>query len=471
MSTKITRRSFIKAAGVGAGAFLFSGTVHPAPIQTDGIAEGPLIRDVMPQLEARAAGNIRPAIRGDLLQNPKAVFIIRTTVKAEKDAKGTFDSAGPQIEEAGHLVASALFEKGNQKGGKISINPNWTYIAPECRHSTIGITVAPQFVGGFADGLKELGGTNIVVSERSGGSKMLAEAGHLDIIASHGVLFIDGMYKKFEDYRKDELNWFTIKNGLVWNKVPVFRPHFDHDTLTINMPKLKNHNLGLTTLSIKNMQGYVATGFGHYCDQWHQFYTMRPEARDYIKEDYWQNIEKGFLRHRAAGFKYWDYENSYNEYQKKGGWDAFKKVRKDRKQADEFMKGIRNLMWDEQWGQRTIDTLSALKPPINIVEGVIGRDGDGFANGTDYLVNYVIAGLDEVAVDTIAAYLMGQDPRELYHLRIANERGYGTNDPERIPVYLIEGKSIRKVADIRSLERAKLGVFLHSDMKTGLKFF
>ena len=190
-----------------------------------------------------------------------------------------------------------------------------------------------------------------------------------------------------DQYEKDELNWFKLRDGVVWKRVPVFRPHFDKDAFTINMPTLKAHNLGLTTLSIKNMQGYIPTGYGHYCDQWHQMYTIRPEMEKDIQSDFWQNVEKKFLEHSAQGWKYWDVEGAYSAYRKAGGWDKFKDIRKDRKRADAFMKdnNIQNLMWDEQWGQRTIDTLEALKPDLNIVEGVIARDGDAFGYGTDYL--------------------------------------------------------------------------------------
>ena len=126
-------------------------------------------------------------------------------------------------------------------------------------------------------------------------------------------------------------------------------------------------------------------------------------------------------------------------------------------------------MWDEQWGQRTIDTLNALKPDINIVEGVISRDGDAFGNGTDYLSNYVVVGLDLVAVDVVTSYLMGHDPAELYYLKIADERGYGPINIASIPVFMMEGKEIKRVQDYRSLERYRLGVDLHS--RKELKFF
>ncbi|MCE5248972.1 DUF362 domain-containing protein [bacterium] len=474
MTDILNRRSFLKIAGTtGAGSLVAGnvfGAAKAAPPRSE-IAEGPLIREVMPLLDAGASNNVRPVIRSEIRENPKAVFIIETTVKTEKDGKGSFDLAGPQLEEAGYSIARSLFERGTEKGGKTAINPNWTYINPHLRYPTIGITVAPQFVAGFAEGLRGLGNTNIVVTERSAGANFLRESGHLGILDEHKILFIDGAYKQFDYYDKDELNWFDLDDGVVWKRVPVFRPHFDRDTFNINMPKFKNHNLGLTTLSIKNRQGLIPTGYGHYCDQWHQMYTIRPEMRRDINPDYWENVEKSFLKHAEMGYKAWDIEKSYGAYQSKGGWKAFRKVREDRKKADEFMKGVTNLMWDEQWGQRTIDTVGVLRPDINIVEGVIGRDGDAFANGTDYLTNYVVAGLDLVATDTVTSYLMGQDPRELYYLRMARERGHGPIDPAEITVYRIKGNTIEKVDDIRTLKRYRLGFYLHSRKDDGLVVF
>ena len=475
MSNAMNRRRFLKAAGAAGAGSLFVGCStgmrgSGALIKSD-IAEGPLIRDVMKDIEAGESANIRPGIRSEILENPKAVFIIRTSVKAEKDKKGSFDSAGPQLEEAGYRVAAALFEKGSERGGKTTINPNFTYIPPDLRYPTIGVTTAPQFVAGFSEGLRELGNTNIVVTERSSGANMLKEAGHLDILSEHGILFIDAKYDHFRMYEKDELNWFTLKYGLVWKRITTFRPHFDSDAFTINMPTMKCHNLGLTTLSIKNMQGFIPTGYGHYCDQWHQMYTIRPEMRADINEDFWQNIERGFLRHKSMGYKYYDYEDSYARYRKKGGWDEFKKVHTERREADAFMKGIRNLMWDEQWAQRTVDTLSALKPDINIVEGVISRDGNAFENGTDYLANYIVVSLDLVAADTVTSYLMGHNPGELHYLRIADERGYGPVDMNEIPIYMIDGASVKSVSDHRTLQRFRLGVDLHRTPKEPLKFY
>jgi len=474
MTAHINRRQFIQSAGIGgtaAMAFGCAGASNAAKYSRADIAEGPLVREVMGRIDAGRANNIRPVFRDEIFENREAVFILETNVRAQKDAKGSFDEAGPQIEETGYTVASALFRKGADRGGKTTLNPNWTSIPKGLRYPTIGITTAPQFVAGFAEGLRELGNTNFVVTERSAGADFLREAGHLDILSEHDIPFIDGRYRHYRMYEKDELNWFDIRDGVVWKHVPVFRPHFDKDALTVNMPTMKAHNLGLTTLAIKNMQGYVPTGYGHHCDQWHQMYTMRPEMHGVINEDFWQNIEREFLKHRAEGYKYYDFEGGYAEYQKRGGWSQFRKVRRDRRKADEFMKGVKNLMWDEQWAQRTVDTLSALSPTINVVEGVISRDGNAFENGTDYLTNYVIVGRDLVAVDAVTSYLMGHDPRELHYLRIANERGYGPVDPDLIPIYKIEGNTVERVKDYRTLARHRIGVDLHRTPKEPLKFY
>ena len=54
----------------------------------------------------------------------------------------------------------------------------------------------------------------------------------------------------------------------------------------------------------------------------------------------------------------------------------------------------------EQWVQRMIDSYSVTPTGINIVEGVYGRDGDGFSGGPhdgkamDFMSNNVIFGKD-----------------------------------------------------------------------------
>jgi len=49
-------------------------------------------------------------------------------------------------------------------------------------------------------------------------------------------------------------------------------------------------------------------------------------------------------------------------------------------------------------------------------------------------MNIVIAGRDPVAVDAVGAAVMGMPPSEVKHLRLAEEKGLGTCDLNKIEV-------------------------------------
>ncbi|MHB9029834.1 MAG: DUF362 domain-containing protein, partial [Candidatus Latescibacterota bacterium] len=337
---------------------------------------------------------------------------------------------------------------------------------------------SPDFIAGFIGTLREIGNTNAIVSERGGSLKSRKITGVYDVFDRHNIRLIEAVYQRFGDYAKDEINWHRVPGKpMVMKKVPTTRPVGDKDCFFINMPKLKAHNLGLTTLTTKSIQGAVPAGYGHFCNRWPtvEYLARHSYGTDFdnvFVKDYYQNVEREFLRHREMGFKYWDFENAYPEYEKRGGWEAFRKIKDDMRQVKEFSKGIENVMYDETWCQRVLDANSAVKPDLNIVEGVIGRDGSGFDQGTDYLVNYVVVGLSRLEVDSVASILMGQNPLELYYTRIGKERGMGENNPEKIEVNRIrEDGSIEPLRNLAELRRTPLGVALHSFRNGELLFW
>jgi uncharacterized protein (DUF362 family) len=143
----------------------------------------------------------------------------------------------------------------------------------------------------------------------------------------------------------------------------------------------------------------------------------------------------------------------------------------DPKKVNEFTKDLPNLMWDEQWCQRALDCSSALPRSLNIVEGVIGRDGSGFDLGRDELCNIVIVGLSRTETDAVGSYIMGHDPRELYYTRIAKERGLGECDPAKIDIYRIHTGEAIRVKDLSEIKRFRLGVNMHTWTETGKRLF
>ncbi|MDP2983166.1 MAG: DUF362 domain-containing protein [Candidatus Latescibacter sp.] len=425
-------------------------------------------------VEAGKAKNVMPEIRPEILNNPRAVFLIETNVSASPDARGNFMEARPQLEQAGKKLVRELFVKGSRKGGSTLVKPNFTTVPDRTLSPVVGINTAPDFVAGFIEGLRELGNTNVIVSDRGTDVVNHRQTGIYEVLDAHKIDLIEANYDQFSHYRKDDLNWHKVPNPVLWKNIPTYRPIGDPDNFFINMPKLKCHNLGLTTLSTKNLQGAVPTAYGHYCDTWDALPLLCKTygidfKRDFV-ENYQQRVEAAFLKHRDAGFKHWDKEQSYSKYQAKGGWDAFRKVKDSVRNKAEFMKGISNLMWDEQWCQRGLDSSSAIKPSINIIEGVIGRDGSGFDVGKDELCNIIVVGLSTTEVDAVGSYIMGHNPMQLIYTRIAKERGLGENDVNKIDLYWIRNGVVSK-ANVADIKRYRLGVNLHTWAETGERLF
>ena len=467
------RREFFKKSTV-AGAAL--GTVELADLLTPGKASamatggGIDIEEAVDMLEQGKRRNIMPRIRRELVENPKAVFLIDTDVTGTPDKDGFFTGSRDQFETAGEQVADALFSKGDIKGGSTFIKTNYTWIPPNCYNPACGVITSPDFTAGFINKLREMGNRNIMVGDRGGTNiRNHRQVGIYDVMDKHNIDMIMPTYKKFQDYNKRELNWHKVPNPVVWNKIPTFRPLGDKDCMFIDMPKLKAHYLTGTTLSLKNLQGAVPTGYGHYCNEWAELDFRIKETyqinKRHFEKDWQTKVEQLFLKHRAAGYKYWDLEGSYAKYEKGGGWDRYKKIKDDREAVREFMKEHPYLLRDELWTQRALDSGAAIKPTLNVVEGVVGRDGDGFGIGTDQICNIVIAGMSTFEVDVVGSWIMGHDPRELWFTRAAKERGLVECDPEKIDIYRIVNGEAVPVRSLNEIKRFRLGCNVHSMQK------
>ncbi len=463
-------------AGAAFAAYEFAQLAMPMPAEAVGTGGGIDILEGLDIIESGKAKNTMPEIRPEILNNPRAVFIIETNVSASRDARGFFTDARPQLHEEGKKLVSQIFVKGSTRGGSTMIRPNFTTTPDNVLSPVVGIITSPDFIAGFAEGLREIGNTNIITSARGSNVRMHRKTGIYDVFDKHNVNLIEANYRRFQDYDKKELNWHNVPKSVVWKKIPTNRPIGDKDNFFINMPKLKNHNLGLTTLAIKNLQGAVPTGYGHYCNRWDQLEYLVKQSYNinwsHFDKDYYQKVEAAFLKHRAAGFKHWDVEGLYPLYEKKGGWDAFKKVKGDPKKTREFMEGINGpLMWDEMWTQRALDSASAIIPNLNVIEGVIGRDGSGFDTGRDELTNVIIVGMSMVEVDSVGSYIMGHDPNELPYTRVAKERGMGECDPATIKIYRIRNGEITPINNLAEIKRYRLGVNMHTWAETGQRLF
>ena len=130
--------------------------------------------------------------------------------------------------------------------------------------------------------------------------------------------------------------------------------------------------------------------------------------------------------------------------------------------------------WMEQWAQRMLDSYSITPTGINMVEGIYGRDGDGFQGGPhngkamDFMSNNIIFGKDAFRVDIIAHWLAGHEPGNFGLFHIGIERGLSNVlDPFDIPVYLWKDSKATKVK-LDSLKRTPLLTYYLSRNTNGM---
>ncbi len=459
------RREFLKKSAVMFSALpIFSENVFASQKDTERAKARfdpgmKLVRDGLEYAKKGKKNNIPPVLREEILENPNAVFVIRTNVVSQKDAYGKFPPEKEQFQREGYETALRIFSKGSAKGGTTYIKPNFVggFNADE-RSVNNGVSTHPSFVAGFCDALKELGNTNIVVGVNGGAKHSnFVESGICEMLDSHGVCFTEGKYNSWKDYKKSEITRVDYPDGVVMHKIPFFKLTKEKDTLLINMAKDRIHQLGFTTLTIKNLQGIMPVGYMHICGGWPSTLN-RGSAKNVFNTYYRKEIEQLYIKHARMNYKYWDEGGYSREYFKAGGWEAYRKGR---------FKPDYKVFWGEQWGQRMMDVNANITPYVNMVEGIVGIDG----KGTLHLNNFITISLSRVSCDSMASWLMGQDPRELPYLRIAKERGLGDNDIEKMAIYEIKERGIEQVKNYRTLPRARMGVWVYRIRGAPLRFF
>jgi uncharacterized protein (DUF362 family) len=71
---------------------------------------------------------------------------------------------------------------------------------------------------------------------------------------------------------------------------------------------------------------------------------------------------------------------------------------------------------------------------LAVMDGTVCGDGAGPRTMVPVIKDYLLAGADSVAVDAVAARMMGFDPLAIPYLRMCHERGLGCGDPSRIEI-------------------------------------
>jgi uncharacterized protein (DUF362 family) len=93
--------------------------------------------------------------------------------------------------------------------------------------------------------------------------------------------------------------------------------------------------------------------------------------------------------------------------------------------------------------ERSIVEINLLrKPDFVVIDGILAGEGDNQQNNDPVDARIVFAGSDVMAVDTIASYFIGVNPKTLPHLKLAAKNGLGEYRMEHIQV---AGANIREI--------------------------
>lgn len=84
------------------------------------------------------------------------------------------------------------------------------------------------------------------------------------------------------------------------------------------------------------------------------------------------------------------------------------------------------------FGEVLADIHLACKVQLNILDGIVGMEGAGPTNGKPRPVGLLLVSDDALALDTVAAQVIGLDPQQLEVLQAAARLGVGEGDPARI---------------------------------------
>jgi uncharacterized protein (DUF362 family) len=360
---------------------------------------------------------------------PGAVFIKRTQVpyKTDTDAK----------KREGFELATEIFTLRETPGiplsHRIAIKPNLT-----CTGGTggseagMGIITDSAFVEGLLEGIKHVGFPASRIYMREG--NWLGDAycpsectvsGYLDVAARTGVHltgFDSG--RSAHELSRDtlqegtEVTWVDCPDGVVFRRVGYVAPINQPDSWLLNIAKFKAHGMGMT-LCCKNHQGSCIHPHIHFCEGVAKTLGHPPDILRDFQPDLEKHVAELHAQHLARGVARWDRSGRT--------WNSGYGM--------------------EMWAQRTLDNLSITDTGFCIIEGIYGRNGNGFSHGPgpndsaqDFLSNILIFGKDPVRVDIIGHWLSGHEPGNFGLFHAALDRGLSNVlDPRDIPLYLWDG--------------------------------
>ena len=317
-----------------------------------------------------------------MLAHPNAVYLARSPINRADAPFATYRALAYRTLAALQVPLPAA--------GTILLKPNATVLYPPEKR----VITHPGFVAGLLDALRDQGvpAERMVVADGQSGEN--PTAGHTWELCGYRAMTEERGVRLAEMNTDEDFRVVEVANGAVYECYPLYREVTDC-AFFFNVPLAKCHNLGCTTLSIKNLMGVIAKPERHLC--------AIQAVDEPFDEDLWRLTESGLS------------------------------------------------FFEDRFYHKLCDLLVALRglgmPRLSVVDGLVGRDGTAFNEGANYPLGWALAGVNEVHVDSVATYLMGLDPQATPYLQFAHARGLGAIDPEEIEVVdLASGTALNSAA-------------------------
>jgi uncharacterized protein (DUF362 family) len=259
----------------------------------------------------------------------------------------------------------------------------------------------PAFVAGVIECLRARGHRAITIAEGWGATpadwrRLIAVSGYEAMAKAESVTLVamddDGVF----DRAPGEPGKPLAIEGIEGTQVPrllipkILAEHFANG-LVISLPKIKAHRFGVVSVAVKGMQGFVMLG------------DASPA-----------------------------YKQKWRMHRELGAWLA----KKDRSDRAGYVAAL------EIFAERIADVLALEAPDVVLAEGAPAMGGDGFQELVPSAENVAVAGVNAIAVDRVAAQLLGLHGNEA----LAKELGGHASSP------LIEVAAKRFGIDLDAIE-------------------
>jgi uncharacterized protein (DUF362 family) len=235
----------------------------------------------------------------------------------------------------------------------------------------------------------------------------------------------------FFDLNREETDWQPLELAGVDGTTRFARlsTTVAESTCRVSLALAKTHVTSMVTLGLKNMlssihpsdrimmHGHSAGGNGYR--------GWKGVVVDLLKQD---NVAVNRLTRLMGRAK-----NARNALRTLAGRDTFERL------STSDLAYLRSV---EAMNRNLAALSQRARPHVSVVDGFVGMHREGPRHGTPIRLGTVIAGTDAVAVDSVAAAVMGFEPRQIGYLHYAQMAGLGVCDLDSITIV---GDPIAKV--------------------------